>query len=228
MGVSKKHIVKVKYGYTSFERKHTKLWTFAAVDIEWQITLLLIDIIVVEHHTVRAQFFGYMPITACIVLVALFRIGKVPVGLRTIFGQLWINFFGCSCSRSNWFTYWENSHRAFPFTNGTPTRSSTVGLILSSELTLCWGETCGKRVMVIVKLSEYCQFMHSEMVAIKIICISFVGNGTRIYSESMENRLENSDDQSKNLLITISIHKNYVNLKAAIFPRHILSNACTY
>lgn len=46
------------------------------------------DVVVVEHHTVRTEFLRDGTLDTLVVLVALEAVGEVPVGLRALVRQL--------------------------------------------------------------------------------------------------------------------------------------------
>lgn len=66
----------------------TEFGAGAAVNVEGQVTLLHLDVVVVEHHAVRTQLLCDGALDALVVLVALEAIGEVPVGLGAFVRQL--------------------------------------------------------------------------------------------------------------------------------------------
>lgn len=77
----------------------TQLGPLAAVDVVRQVALFLLQVVIVEHHPVGAQLLGDLAIAARVILVTLLGVGKVPVRLRTVLGQLGVGFLGSGRGR---------------------------------------------------------------------------------------------------------------------------------
>lgn len=96
-----------------------------AVDVQWEVTLLLLRTVIVEHHAVRAKLLGDLIVRARVVLVALAGVREETVRLRALALQLIGRLFilnggrpmtGCR-GRGRW---------SFPTTGGLAAQQSDV------------------------------------------------------------------------------------------------------
>lgn len=70
------------------QQRLTEFGAGAAVNVERQVTLLHLNVVVVEHHAVRTQFLRDGALDTLVVFVALETVGEVPVGLGALVRQL--------------------------------------------------------------------------------------------------------------------------------------------
>lgn len=67
-----------------------KFRSLRAIDTERQIALLVLRAEVIEDETVGAEFLRYFVVSTVVIFIALFRIRKITIGLRTLIQELFI------------------------------------------------------------------------------------------------------------------------------------------